>query len=252
MQNKNVLGEKSQTVLVSSPSPKQLPISKTAPLSSPTPLPKLSKSTYTIATFGDSMVDTMGENLDYLDKALKAKYPETKFNLYNYGIGSQNIEEGVARFEKSFSYQTRNYPPITEIKPDLIILGSFSYNPFPNHDKNRHFQKLSELVQKAKQVSPNVYLLVEIAPRETGFGKGNGGVNWPEDIARDHALKIIDQLENALSMESQITLINSYEKSLYKGKFGNPVYVDGNDGIHPSVEGHVLMANLISRTIKLK
>ena len=105
----------------SSPKTQLSQSSSPKPTSSPSPAPKLSKSTYTIALFGDSMIDTMGENLDYLDKALKAKYPQTNFQLYNYGIGSQNVEEGLARFENNFSYQSRNYPPIGQIKPDVII-----------------------------------------------------------------------------------------------------------------------------------
>ena len=44
----------------------------------PTPSPiVLRKSLYTIAIFGDSMVDTMGENLEYLQKILSHKYPNT-------------------------------------------------------------------------------------------------------------------------------------------------------------------------------
>jgi len=254
-QNQRVLGKKTQeaqsTLNIPSNSKKSPPPQLTpSPLISPTP--KLSKTTYTIALYGDSMIDTMGEKLDYLDKALKAKYLQTNFQLYNYGIGSQNIEEGLARFENNFSYQSRNYPPIGQIKPDVIILGSFSYNVFPEHDKIRHYQKLSELVLKAKQITPNVYLLVEIAPLKTGFGKGEGGVNWPQDVSYNHALKIIDQLENAISLASQVGIIDAYKLSRNDGRFGNPVYVSGHDGIHPSTEGHVLMANLISRTIKLK
>lgn len=249
-QNQKVLGKniqetpQAQQSNIQSPSPKNTP--------TPTPSPKLSKSTYTIALFGDSMIDTMGENLEYLDKALRAKYPAINFKLYNYGIGSQNIEEGLARFDSSFSNKARKYPPISQINPDVIILGSFSYNVFPQHDKNRHFQKLTELVARTKQITRNVYLLVEIAPLKTGFGKGEGGVNWPADISYNHSLKIIDQIQNALSLSTQASLINAYKSSLEDGEFGNPVYVSGHDGIHPSLEGHVLMANLISNTIKLK
>lgn len=87
-QNK-VLSEKI-AVDQTSPSPSpvtsyQLP--ETSP--SPTPSPKPSKSTYTIAIIGDSMADTMGESMEYLQESLKARYPQTNFNLYNYGIGDR-------------------------------------------------------------------------------------------------------------------------------------------------------------------
>ena len=58
------------------------------PLSTPILTPIiLKKTSYSIAIFGDSMVDTMGEKLEYLQETLGKKYPQTKFDLYNYGVG---------------------------------------------------------------------------------------------------------------------------------------------------------------------
>src|SRR3990167_8086275 len=75
-----------------------------------------SKDEYVIAVYGDSMEDTQGEVMEYLDHALKEKYPRTRFNLYNYGMGSNNASDGLARWDKPFHYMDRNYPAITEIK----------------------------------------------------------------------------------------------------------------------------------------
>ncbi|OGD97374.1 hypothetical protein A3A49_00990 [Candidatus Curtissbacteria bacterium RIFCSPLOWO2_01_FULL_38_11b] len=256
LSDQNILGKKTQESKIVSTSNSNQSQSQPQPAisPSPTPSPKLSKTTYTIALYGDSMIDTMGENLDYLSKSLGALYPKTTFKFYNYGIGSQNIEQGLARWDKEFQYQNRHYDPIDQIKPDVIVLGSFAYNPFPAHDKNRHYIKLKELVSKAKLYTANVYLLAEIAPLNNGFGRGPGGINWPEDLAAKQTNNIVEQLENPItvSKSDNVTLINAYKESLMIGKFGNPVYISSNDGIHPSVEGHVLMANLIAKTIKLK
>lgn len=228
---------------------------------SPSPTPsqgaslKLSKSAYTIAIFGDSMVDTMGENLEYLQKSLKAKYPETSFNLYNYGMGGQNVAQGLERFGSAFSYQSRSYLPIAQIKADVIILGSFAYNPFASHDKQRHLEILARLVSEAKATGAQVYLLAEIAPLEVGFGQGPSGINWPEDLANLQAKHIVQQLQNAffLSKSLNVSLINAYDLSKdTDSKFGMKFYVNASDGIHPSVQGHVLMANLIAVSLKLK
>lgn len=253
--DQKVLGKKTQESNASAPAAYQSPyMSPNAKLSSPTPSPQPSKTTYTIALYGDSMIDTMGESLDYLSKSLSFKYPKTAFKFYNLGIGSQNVEQGLTRWDEEFHYQNRNFPPIAQIRPDVIILGSFAYNPFPPHDRNRHYLKLKELVSYAKLLTQNVYILSEIAPLKEGFGKGPGGINWPQDLANKQAQNIVEQLENAIniSKSENITLINAYKESLMEGKFGNPVYVSGHDGIHPSVEGHVLMANLIAKTISLK
>lgn len=200
------------------------------------------------------MVDTMGENLEYLDASLKTKYPQTSFKFYNYGIGGQNVADGLARFNQSFSSQTRNYPKIKDINADVIIIGSFAYNPFPNHDKNRHWSTLTQLVTEAKSTRASTYMLAEIAPKQTGFGQGPGGINWPPSLVGPHVEHIIEQLENtiALSKELNIPLINVYQKSLVGSRYGNPVYVNNHDGIHPSKEGHIFTANIIADIVKLK
>ena len=226
------------------------------PTLTPTPTPTpfvLKKASYTIAIFGDSMVDTMGENLEYLQEVLVKKYPATKFNLYNYGIGGQNVEQGLSRFESSFVNRERQYPPLPALVPDVLIIGSFAYNPFPNHDRNRHYSLLRDLITKAKSVSPNVYLLAEIAPLKIGFGKGKNGVNMEESVALEHSRHIIEQLDDVinLSKEANIPLINVYYESRDEGSFGNPYLVNIDDGIHPSVAGHDFTAESIVEKIKL-
>lgn len=199
------------------------------------------------------MVDTMGENLDYLDKQMMARYPQTKFKFYNYGIGSQNVVEANARFDNAFIYKTRNYPPLKEINPDIIIMNSFSYNPIYPYNLNTQLNNLKELISKSKQTKAKVYLMAEIAPLKTGFGKGPGGVNWDEVKTKEHVSYILQNLDGAvnLALQTNTPLINAYKLSQVDGKYGNKLYVATHDGIHPSIEGEVFMANLIAETIKL-
>lgn len=232
-----------------------------APTLTPTPAPTLTpmasivlkKASYAIAIFGDSMVDTMGEKLEYLQKNLTNKYPRTEFHLYNYGIGGQNVEQGLGRFESSFVNRERRYPPIPALVPDVLIIGSFSYNPFSPHDRNKHYALLKELIVKAKTMSSRLYLLAEIAPLKTGFGEGKNGVNMPADIAYQQALHIIEQLDNVvnLSISENVPLINVYHQSRIVGSFGNPYYVNKDDGIHPSIAGQIFTSELIVDKIKL-
>lgn len=232
----------------------QIPTSTPTSIPSPTPTPPivLKKSSYTIAVFGDSMVDTMGEKLEYLQETLTKKYPQTKFNLYNYGIGGQNVEQGLARFESSFVNRERNFPPLPGLSPDVLIIGSFAYNPFSIHDRNKHYSLLRELIAKAKNVSSNVYLLAEIAPLKSGFGKGKNGVNMTESVAFEHASHIVEQLDDVinLSKEENIPLVNVYYESRVDGSFGDSYFVNKDDGIHPSVAGHYFTAESIVEKIK--
>lgn len=212
------------------------------------------KHSYSIAIFGDSMVDTMGEQLDYLQIALKKRYPHTTFYYYNYGIGSQNAEEGLARFHSPFHYKTRNFVPLSDLHPDIIIVGSFAYNPFSPYNRDRHWVTLSKLVKEAQATGADVYMLAEIAPLRSGFGNGPHGVNWPNQKANEWATHIVEQLENAVYLSRdhlKVPLINVYAATQIDGRFGAKKYVDPNDGIHPSVAGHQLMSEVIASKIKL-
>lgn len=217
--------------------------------------PQPAKKTYVIAVYGDSMVETMGENLEYLSQSLKKQYPETNFLLYNYGIGSQNVEKGLSRFSDDFSYKTRSFPPLSCLSVDIIILSSFAYNPFSPHDRDKHWLTLTQLIEKARGTGAEVYLLAEIAPLKSKFGIGLGGVNWPANLAYEHSLHITEQLENAIGLSKtlNVPLINVYGRSKnFLSSFGKSIYVSQHDGIHPSVAGHQLMAKTIVKTIKLR
>lgn len=228
---------------------------------SPTPTPTLTqtlailpkKASYSIAIFGDSMVDTMGEELEHLQEVLTNKYPQTKFNLYNYGIGGQNVEQGLLRFENSFINKERQFRSLPALSPDILIIGSFAYNPFPTHDRNKHYTLFKELLAKAKTLPSHVYLLAEIAPLKTGFGKGKNGIEMTDQAAYEHVMHILEQLDNVvnLSISENIPLINVYHLSRVDGSYGDPYYVSPDDGIHPSVPGHSFTAELIVQKIKL-
>jgi len=217
---------------------------------SPTEVP-LKKSSFTIALFGDSMFDTMGEKAEPLQQVLSLRYPKTTFTLYNYGVGAQNIEQGLARLNASFTNKTRSYPPLSQIKPDIIIVGSFSYNVLDPHDAAKHRRLLKELVTQIKAFPSDVYLLAEIAPLETGFGKGEFGINVSDDVARTYTTKIIEQLDSVaqVASETQTPLINAYTLSQVNGKYGEPAYVTAHDGIHPSTAGHIFTSRIIARAI---
>ena len=206
------------------------------------------KQSYTIAIIGDSMVDTMGERLEYLEHVLTKRYPRTDFHLYNYGKGAQNVEDGLARFDSDFNYSDRHYPSLPQLHPDILIVGSFAYNPFSPYDRNQHWVSLTTMVEKAKGVASQVYMLAEIAPLRSDFGKGPGGVNWDSDTAYVHSGHIIEQLENAvgLSKDLGVPIIDAFHPS-----GGNRAYVNSNDGIHASVSGHEFTAGIIASRLAL-
>ena len=203
---------------------------------------------YRVALIGDSMIDTMQTEFPYLREAIEQKYPGIEFELYNYGIGAENVEAGLARYDKSHEYKNRNYPPLSQLKPDVIIVGSWSYNPFFPHDPQVHKRLLTEVVVKAKRTGAEVMMLKEIAPVGPEFGRGVRGVNWEEQQSIEQAQKINDQLKNveAIAKQQNVPVIDVYTLSKAPtAQFGQKLHVNESDGIHASPTGHRLTAQAI-------
>ena len=171
---------------------------------------------------------------------------------------SEPYWEGVcrhARFDAPFDHGTRHYPPIAEIKPDILIVGSYAYNPLVPFDVALHAATLAALVGKSRQVSGKVYMLAEIAPVESGFGTGPGGVNWPVELANAQVQKITQQMENVFTVAAQLSVpvIDVYHKSQKQGSiYGKPEYVGTHDHIHTSLVGQTFTADIITDAIVLK
>ncbi len=223
----------------------------------PTPSPTPIKKTYKIAIIGDSFEDTMGETGEYLQKSLKTKYPETEFLIYNYGKGATTVKDGLESFDKEFKYGIRNYPAVPDLKPDIIIVGSYANNPPNPYDRNWHWLTYTQLIQKVQKVTPNVYILAEVAPLRAKYGDGPNGVNWEDDYATIHSGHVIELMENVIGLAKalNVPLIDAYTPSLDKdsknGKEGKKEDISVSDGIHPSQDGHEFIAKTIAESIKL-
>lgn len=206
-----------------------------------------------IAIVGDSMVDTMGTNLPYLQLELSKVYPATVFTLLNYGIGSTNIDTGLDRLQHAYSYQDRAYPPITTVKPDVAIIESFAYNPLPLSDDNlaHHANMLTQMIQTLQaQSSSKVMLLATITPNSDQFGLGPGGVNWDSEAQTRQTDAINAYLKNTFQVAKtlKIPIIDAYYPS--QDLLGNGLlnYISAHDHIHPSVAGHEFIAKRIVET----
>lgn len=216
---------------------------------------KSTKKSYIIALYGDSMLDVLGDETAYFEQKLKEKHKDVSFAFYNYSMGAQNVEDGLLRFDEPFEYRTRAYQPIDRLVPDVILLGSFAYNPFAPHDRDKHWLTYAKLIEEAKRLGSQVYVVAEIAPLRYDFGNGPQGVNWERAVAYEHSGKIIQQLENALGLARNFNVdyVDTFTPSIANDgrKEGKPEYVSSLDGIHPSKEGSHFMIDLIVKTIKL-
>ncbi|MEO6509063.1 MAG: SGNH/GDSL hydrolase family protein [Patescibacteria group bacterium] len=215
------------------------------------------KKAFRIAILGDSFEDTMGETGEFLQKSLKDTFPDKEFLIYNYGKGANTIKDGLENFEYNFQYGIRNYPSISDLKPDIIIIGSYANNPPNPFDRNSHWLSYTQLVQRALKVTSHVYVLAEVAPLREGYGDGPNGVNWGDETSVTYSGHVIELMENvqALSTALKVPLIDAFTPSLVEknkfGKEGSPKDISVSDGINPSQEGHELMAKKIAESIQL-
>jgi hypothetical protein len=215
----------------------------------------LQKESFVIALTGDSIIETMGKDAPKLEGALKEKYPDTHFFIYNYAKGARNVSENLKDFHEPFHYKDRHYESIDKLQPDVIIVGSSAYNLFEPHDVNTHWLEYTRLVQEAIKVTPHVYMLAEPAPVGTGFGLGSDGVVWEPNSAWIHTGQIIEQIKNVLGLAETLSMpvIDTYTDSLDEnGQRGKREFINTSDNIHLSEEGHEYVAKKIVETINFE
>lgn len=221
----------------------------------PPKYPNLKKQNYTIAMLGDSMVDTLGPNLPHLASALKNYFPQTKFKLLNYGVGGTNIEYGIERLTNSYNYLGNDFPPLVAQYPDLVIIESFGYNPFP-FDKGAidlHWLKLSQAVDLIKKQLPKAKVIIAatIAPDAKTFGNGAPGVDFGPIDKWQRVNVIKKYLENTVrfAQSQKLPLVDAFNPSLDASGNGKEVFINQGDHIHYSDAGRQFFSQKIAETI---
>ncbi len=219
----------------------------------PPPLPQSNnKNSYTIAVLGDSMVQTLGEEMWHLKTALKQYYPLAKFNLLNYGDPATDAEFGLFRLTNDFDQMGIRYPSLLSQHPDIIVIESFAYNPWGDqqNDIDRHWLTIAKMINAIKAVSPQtkIVLTATIAPNANVFG--DGVLNWDADGKLTKTNTIKKYLENIINFATSegYPLADTYHASLGSDGNGLLQYMSG-DHLHPSGPGGRLFSQKIADTI---
>ncbi|OGG23157.1 hypothetical protein A3E42_03375 [Candidatus Gottesmanbacteria bacterium RIFCSPHIGHO2_12_FULL_40_13] len=212
------------------------------------------KNSYTIALLGDSMTDTLGENLPHLAQILKENYPRHNFTLLNYGQGSTDIESGLYRLTNPTKYLNRDFPPLLDFNPDIIVIESFAYNHWGGEltDLNRQWQALVNIIETIKNRSPETDIILAATISPNPFIFGDGVLNWPKDLKWDSALTTKAYLQNLMNFagSARLPLADAYTPSLDNKGHGDPKYINSADHLHPSEEGKLLISQKIFDVIK--
>jgi hypothetical protein len=218
---------------------------------SPTPQPetrRAKKSAVTIALLGDSMMDTMGPDAPALKSLLSKTYPGTEFTIKNYGVGGTNIEYGIERITNGYTYLGNPIPALSSIQPDIVVVESFGYNPFPFDEgaMDKHWLSMAKVVDTLHSSIPGVKIVIgsTIAPNWNVFGDGAAGIAFASLDKQQRVANIKKYLDNAVKFakSQNLPLADAYHTSMDASGNGKLAYINPGDHIHYSDAGRVLFA----------
>jgi len=256
-----VLGATTSAVPVATPSPTL----RIQPTATPTATPAVEntqprtakKRTFTISLVGDSMVDTLGPIGGGLASRLNAVYPNATFTIINHGVGAENIDSGLRRLTGSYSYLGLGRNSVVSERPDVVVIESFGYNPYPLPDINdaltTHWLRLAAMVDTIHRELPETKIVIAatIAPNWDVFGDGAPFINFSPEGKRTKVEEIKKYIENAIAFaKSQgLPLVDAYNPTLDATGNGKLQYINGGDHIHYSDSGRALFSQTVANTI---
>ncbi len=239
------------------PTPTLIP----TPTSSPTPSPIDTRTTkkraITVSLVGDSMIDTLGPVGSGLAQRLNAVYPNATFTVINHGVGAENIDSGLRRLTNAYSYLGLGRNAVVSERPDVVVVESFGYNPFPQADINdaltTHWLRLAAMVDTIHQQLPDAKIVIAatIAPNWDVFGDGAPGISFSPEGKRTKVEEIKKYLENtiAFARSQNLPLANAYSQSLDEDGNGFVRYINAGDHIHYSESGRAFFSQTIANSI---
>ncbi len=243
------------------PIPTPLPTSTTLSAPTPTPTPidsrTAKKRSITVSLVGDSMIDTLGPVGSGLAQRLNAIYPNATFTIINHGVGAENIDSGLRRLTNSYSYMGLGRNAVISEHPDVVVIESFGYNPFPQSDINdaltTHWLRLAAMVDTIRQQLPEskIVIAATIAPNWDVFGDGAPGIAFTPEDKRARVDVIKKYLENtiAFAKSQNLPLANAYNGSLDNDGNGLVRYINAGDHIHYSDSGRSYFSQIVANSI---
>lgn len=223
-----------------------------ATASSAPPTYRARKKHFAIALLGDSMIDTLGPEIPHLKNRLTTLFPGTTFTMLNYGVGATNIDYGIERLTNSYEYLGRSITSLVSQLPDVVVVESFGYNPYPfdNGAIEKHWLALATIVSTLRARIPAVKIVIAatIAPNSKAFGDGAPGLSFSPTDKSERTQVIKKYLDSTVKFakSEHLPLADSYHASLDKNGDGILSYINGGDHIHYSDAGRALFAQKVA------
>lgn len=241
-----------------SPTPTPPPLAEQSSAVHDTLAPELRstrKTEMTITLLGDSMIDTLGPDGAGLATLLNAAYPRTAFTVINHGTGGENIDTGLSHLTNGYEYLGVMRPSVISQKPDVVVVESFGYNPYPYDDGalDTHWMQLSAMVHGIKQHLPDARIVIAatIAPNWNVFGDGAPFIDFSSEGKRTKTEEIKTYIESTIgyARSQHLPLADAYHPSMDSSGNGKLQYINAGDHIHYSDAGRALFAQKVADTI---
>lgn len=256
------VGATASAAPIATPSP-TLRIAPTAtPAATPTPEEQIAprttkKRAVTVSLVGDSMIDTLGPIGGGLASRLNNAYPNATFTIINHGVGAENIDSGLRRLTNGYSYLGLGRNSVISEKPDIIVIESFGYNPYPLPDLNdaltTHWLRMAAMVDTIRRELPETKIVIAatIAPNWDVFGDGAPGLSFSPEGKKTKVEEIKKYIESAIAFaKSQgLPLADAYHPTLDVSGNGKLPYINGGDHIHYSDSGRAFFSQTVANTI---
>lgn len=208
----------------------------------------------TLAVLGDSMIDTLGQNIPQLQKALNRYYPNKKIKILNYGASATTIEYALFRLTNNYQYLGKTVSSLISQSPDVIVVESFAYNNFGNTQAG--FDKQSGFITKIintihdKLPKSNILLTSTFAPNSLNFANGAPDIQLTplERVERTTTIKNYLQNFANYAKDHHIPYADAYHPSLIKNE-GNRNFINYKDNIHPSSYGGEFFCDTLAKAL---
>ena len=206
--------------------------------------PKIPENVHRIVFLGNSITYS-GSYISYIETYYTLKYPTRKIEFINMGLPSETVSKlsepnhAEGKFPRP-KLQDRLSKTLKEVQPDMIFscygMNDGIYMPFDDARFDKFKKGILWLDKKIKQEGiPMIHITPSVYEK-----KGGGAYANVLDLYSDWLLSL------AFTNDSEVIDLHwPLKRKIEDIRAINPYYEFARDGIHPTKQGHWLIANQV-------
>ena len=196
----------------------------------------LLKSGDFVAVIGDSITEQRLYSLYIADYLLMCQ-PEVNLRTTQFGWGG----ETAAGFERRMENDTLRFKP--SVATTCFGMNDGGYSPM-NPDKAKGYREAqTKIVQRCKAAGVRTIVVGSpgVVDADTFHNDPNAATMYNKTLGEEREIsRTVAQAEGVAFADVYGAMLDAMTKA--KAKYGNKYHVAGGDGVHPSQNGHLVMA----------